>query len=50
MVWPDNGQIIIEAINEHIENAGIHSGDATLVIPPQHLYLETIRTTKKITQ
>lgn len=46
----NNGQIIIEAINEHIENAGVHSGDATLVLPPQNLYLETIRRTKKITQ
>ena len=45
----ENGQIIIEAIAEHVENAGIHSGDATLVIPPQRLYLETIRKTKKIT-
>ncbi len=45
----DKGKIIIEAITEHIENAGIHSGDATLVIPPQRLYLETIRKTKKIT-
>ena len=45
----EKGKIIIEAITEHIENAGIHSGDATLVIPPQRLYLETIRRTKKIT-
>jgi len=45
----ENGKIIIEAISEHVENAGIHSGDATLVIPPQRLYLETIRKTKKIT-
>jgi len=44
------GKIIIEAINEHIENAGVHSGDATLVLPPQNLYLETIRRAKKITQ
>jgi len=44
------GEIIIEAINEHIENAGVHSGDATLVLPPQNLYLETIRRTKKITR
>jgi carbamoyl-phosphate synthase large subunit len=43
-----NGKIIIEAINEHIENAGVHSGDATLVLPPQNLYLETIRRAKKI--
>ncbi|RDI41308.1 carbamoyl-phosphate synthase (glutamine-hydrolyzing) large subunit [Aquicella lusitana] len=45
----DRGKIIIDAIAEHVENAGIHSGDATLVIPPQRLYLETIRKTKKIT-
>lgn len=45
----DKGKIVIEAITEHIENAGIHSGDASLVIPPQRLYLETIRKTKKIT-
>ncbi len=44
------GDIVIEAINEHIENAGVHSGDATLVLPPQNLYLETIRRTKKITR
>lgn len=46
----DKGKVVIEAITEHIENAGIHSGDATLVIPPQRLYLETIRKTKKITR
>lgn len=46
----DKGEILIEAISEHIENAGIHSGDATIVIPPQRLYLETIRRTKKITR
>lgn len=45
-----NGKIIIEAISEHVENAGVHSGDATIVLPPQRLYLETIRRTKKITQ
>ncbi len=45
-----DGKIVIEAISEHIENAGVHSGDATLVLPPQRLYLETIRRTKKITQ
>ena len=44
------GRIIIEAISEHIENAGIHSGDATIVLPPQTLYLETIRRAKKITK
>jgi carbamoyl-phosphate synthase large subunit len=46
----DRGKIVIEAMAEHVENAGIHSGDATMVIPPQRLYLETIRKTKKITQ
>ncbi|MDR3478231.1 MAG: carbamoyl-phosphate synthase (glutamine-hydrolyzing) large subunit [Gammaproteobacteria bacterium] len=45
-----HGHILIEAISEHIENAGVHSGDATLVLPPQNLYLETIRRTKKITR
>ncbi len=43
------GKIVIEAITEHVENAGVHSGDATIVLPPQRLYLETIRRTKKIT-
>lgn len=46
----NQGEIVIEAISEHIENAGIHSGDATIVLPPQRLYLETIRKTKKITR
>lgn len=45
-----NGEILIEAISEHIENAGVHSGDATIVLPPQKLYLETIRRTKAITK
>lgn len=45
-----NGRVIIEAISEHVENAGVHSGDATIVLPPQRLYLETIRRTKKITR
>ncbi len=44
------GKILIEAISEHIENAGVHSGDATIVLPPQKLYLETIRRTKLITK
>ncbi len=46
----DKGDVIIEAMSEHIENAGVHSGDATIVLPPQKLYLETIRRTKKITR
>lgn len=44
------GKIVISAITEHIENAGVHSGDATLVLPPQRLYLETIRRAKAITK
>jgi carbamoyl-phosphate synthase large subunit len=46
----DKGVVVIEAISEHIENAGIHSGDATIVLPPQRLYMETIRRTKMITR
>jgi carbamoyl-phosphate synthase large subunit len=42
-----DGQVLIMAIAEHIENAGVHSGDATIVLPPQRLYLETIRRAKK---
>ncbi len=48
------GEVIIYAISEHIENAGVHSGDATMVLPPQFTYLETIRrikeTSKKISK
>ena len=45
-----NGEIIIYAISEHVENAGVHSGDATMVLPPQFTYLETIRRIKDITK
>ena len=45
-----NGEVVIYAISEHIENAGVHSGDATMVIPPQYTYLETIRRIKAITK
>jgi carbamoyl-phosphate synthase large subunit len=44
------GQIVIYAVAEHIENAGVHSGDATIVLPPQRLYFETVRQIKKITK
>ncbi len=44
------GQILIYAVGEHIENAGVHSGDATIVMPPQRVYFETIRRIKKITK
>jgi carbamoyl-phosphate synthase large subunit len=43
-----NGEIVIHAISEHVENAGVHSGDATLVLPPQRTYLETTRRIKRI--
>ncbi|MBL7055023.1 carbamoyl-phosphate synthase (glutamine-hydrolyzing) large subunit [Candidatus Woesearchaeota archaeon] len=43
-----DGKIIIYAISEHVENAGVHSGDATMVLPPQFTYLETIRRIKEI--
>jgi carbamoyl-phosphate synthase large subunit len=45
-----NGEVIIYAISEHIENAGVHSGDATIVLPPQFTYLETIRKIKDTTK
>ena len=44
----DGGKLVLWAISEHVENAGVHSGDATLVLPPQKLYLETIRRAKRI--
>jgi carbamoyl-phosphate synthase large subunit len=44
------GDVLIYAISEHIENAGVHSGDATIVLPPQRLYLETIRRVKIISK
>ena len=42
------GKIIVMAVNEHVENAGIHSGDATMVLPPQRTYIETVRRMKEI--
>ncbi len=44
----DDGKIAAWAISEHVENAGVHSGDATLVLPPQRLYLETVRRIKAV--
>ncbi|HWR12348.1 MAG TPA: carbamoyl-phosphate synthase (glutamine-hydrolyzing) large subunit [Rectinemataceae bacterium] len=44
------GRVIYHAITEHIENAGVHSGDATVVLPAQRLYIETIRKIRKITE
>ncbi|OJV39034.1 MAG: carbamoyl phosphate synthase large subunit [Bacteroidales bacterium 36-12] len=43
-----NGEVIAYAISEHIEFAGVHSGDATIQFPPQKLYIETIRRIKHI--
>jgi len=44
----DHGEIVLCAISEHIEDAGVHSGDATLVLPPQMLYVSTIRRIRKV--
>ncbi|QKG79147.1 carbamoyl-phosphate synthase (glutamine-hydrolyzing) large subunit [Tenuifilum thalassicum] len=44
----NQGKVFVDAISEHIEFAGVHSGDATLVFPPQRLYLETIRKIRKV--
>ena len=41
-----NGELLIYAIAEHVENAGVHSGDATIVLPPQRVNLETLRRVK----
>jgi len=45
-----NGVLKAYAISEHVEFAGVHSGDATIVFPPQKLYIETIRRIKKISK
>ncbi len=45
-----NGEIIEYAISEHVEFAGVHSGDATLVFPAQKIYLETVRQIKKVSK
>jgi len=37
------GEILYQTVMEHVENAGVHSGDATIVLPPQRLYIETVR-------
>jgi len=46
----DHGELFCYAIAEHVENAGVHSGDATIVLPPQRTYLETMRRIKNITR
>ncbi len=44
------GEIVAYAISEHVEFAGVHSGDATIVFPPQKIYFETVRRIKKISR
>jgi carbamoyl-phosphate synthase large subunit len=44
----DKGELVLWAISEHVEDAGVHSGDATVVLPPQTLYIATIRKVKQI--
>ncbi|MBO4916830.1 MAG: carbamoyl-phosphate synthase (glutamine-hydrolyzing) large subunit [Bacteroidales bacterium] len=46
----DHGRIIAYAIGEHVEFAGVHSGDATIQFPPQKLYVETVRRIKRISR
>ncbi|MFA5102333.1 MAG: carbamoyl-phosphate synthase (glutamine-hydrolyzing) large subunit [Candidatus Thermoplasmatota archaeon] len=46
----NHGKLYCYAISEHVENAGVHSGDATIVLPPQRTYLETMRRVKTITK
>ncbi|MBC7188070.1 MAG: carbamoyl-phosphate synthase (glutamine-hydrolyzing) large subunit [Calditrichaeota bacterium] len=45
-----DGQLVVYAVTEHVENAGVHSGDATIVLPPQRTYLETMRRVLHITR
>lgn len=45
-----DGEVYCYAVSEHVENAGVHSGDATMVLPPQRTYLETMRRVKVIAQ
>ncbi len=44
-----DGELVCWAVSEHVENAGVHSGDATLVLPPQRTYLETMRRIRRVT-
>lgn len=45
-----DGELLVYAISEHVEFAGVHSGDATMVFPPQKIYFETVRRIKKISR
>ena len=44
----DKGELVVWAVSEHVEKAGVHSGDATLILPAQKLYLRTLRKIKQI--
>jgi carbamoyl-phosphate synthase large subunit len=44
------GDILFQCITEHVENAGVHSGDATVVMPPQRLYIETVRKVRRVAE
>jgi carbamoyl-phosphate synthase large subunit len=44
------GNVVIYAMSEHVELAGVHSGDATMMLPPQRIYLETVKRIKRITR
>lgn len=46
----NDGEIVCYAISEHVEFAGVHSGDATMLFPPQKIYVETVRRIKKISR
>src|SRR5690554_6249611 len=45
-----NGELVVYAISEHVEFAGVHSGDATIQFPPQKIYVQTVRRIKQITR
>ena len=45
-----DGELMLYAVSEHVELSGVHSGDATVVLPPQGMYLETLRRTKRVTR
>lgn len=45
-----NGELMVYAISEHVEFAGVHSGDATIQFPPQKIYVQTVRRIKQITR
>ena len=46
----NKGEIVAYAISEHVEFAGVHSGDATIIFPPQKIYIETVRRIKRISR